>query len=389
MSKPLRIFLSCQQDLQLHPVPAYRFWVSTFRNALREAGHVCLEAPQCDWAEGLLPRSADEHARWRQSTWNKALDWLSLEHKRAPVDLFLGYLYPSQVDGAAVAQIRSLGIPCVNFFCDNVRLFRNIPREYGVFDLHWVPEYKGCQMYSAAGLPFIFAPMPCWIPVSMRSTPERESLPPTFVGTRDEQRERLFRDALQLGLKIELRGKGWSGHEKEADAPPRGAGRGLWANQADFLRRHGLRALLRKLKTSIFPPRPVAFDFSPYAGKPCDADGYWNALREASVCVGVNRYPSFRFPADRPDCYSRLRDLEAPMAGAAYLTEAAPELPFLYDLGKEIEVYSSPEELVETTNRLLGDPSKRQALRLAAQRRALSDHSVARTMDKIAERLGL
>ena len=77
------------------------------------------------------------------------------------------------------------------------------------------------------------------------------------------------------------------------------------------------------------------------------------------------------------------------MAGAAYLTEAAPELPFLYDLGKEIEVYSSPEELVETTNRLLGDPSKRQAMRLAAQRRALSDHSVARTMDKIAERLGL
>src|SRR5277367_6223611 len=97
MSTPLRIVLCCQQDLRPHPLPAYRFWAETFRAALAEAGHACLEVPGCDWAEGLTPLAPAARAGWLESTWRRTVDFIRREHARRPVDLFLSYLYPDQV----------------------------------------------------------------------------------------------------------------------------------------------------------------------------------------------------------------------------------------------------------------------------------------------------
>ena len=127
MTRSLRIFLCCQQSSQRYAVPAYAFWAEYFRGALTEAGHECLEAPDCDWAEGLLPASRESAATWPERTWQRAVDFLRREHARTPVDFFLGYLFPSQVPAGAIAEIQALGIPCVNFFCDNVREFRRVP----------------------------------------------------------------------------------------------------------------------------------------------------------------------------------------------------------------------------------------------------------------------
>ena len=389
MSKPLRAFLCCQQDLRLHSVPAYRFWASIFRSALAEAGHVCLEAPGCDWAEGLLPRAPEDHARWKQLTWDRAFSWLVQEHRRKPVDLFLSYLYPGQVEPSAVGQIRDLGIPCVNFFCDNVRLFRKIPDAFRAFDLNWVPEVRGCELYERAGFPFLFAPMPCWVERRFRSAPAAETLPTTFVGTRDEQRERLFSEAIRLGLSIDLRGTGWAGEPEAAEAALGRTGLSLLANQVRFIRSQGWGAFFRKARNTVFPAVPIDFDFRPWVRERCNPDSYWQVLRESVVCVGVNRYPSLRYPASRPDTYSRLRDLEGPMVGSAYVTEDAPELASLYDVGNEIEVYRNPAELVEKVKQLQRDPARRRLMRRSAQRRALADHTIEKTLDKITSRLGL
>ena len=51
------------------------------------------------------------------------------------------------------------------------------------------PEAPALELYRRAGLPFIHAPMACWVAPPWRTPPVRESLPATFVGTRDEQRD--------------------------------------------------------------------------------------------------------------------------------------------------------------------------------------------------------
>jgi spore maturation protein CgeB len=107
------------------------------------------------------------------------------------------------------------------------------------------------------------------------------------------------------------------------------------------------------------------------------------------VTIGVNRVSTANQSLRRPLLYSRLRDIEAPMLGACYLTEWTTGLEHMYELAKEIETYRSAEELSSKLNELRLDPARRGAMRQRAQRRALADHSVARSIARIAARLGL
>jgi hypothetical protein len=389
MTRPLRIFLCCQQDLESHPIPAYRFWAGYFRSAFAEAGHACLEAPGCDWAAGLVLMSRDARTAWLESTWQRAVDWIRAEHARQPIDLFLSYLYPEQVHPGGLSEVRALGIPRVNFFCDNVRMFRRPPREFAHFDLNWVPELPALAMYRKARLPFIHAPMACWVEPKWRKPPLAESLPPTFVGTRDGQRERLFAEAYQLGLQMDLRGSSWADEPISWDSPPQGRGFGLLANQWAYARRHGLAALAQKFKQKVFPAKQLTFNFGPRTKDPCQGDEYWRVLREARISIGVNRVASPRLSAERPLLYSRLRDIEGPMVGAAYLTEYAPGLDELYEIGTEIEVYKDAAELVAKVADLEGDAARRQLLREQGQRRALAEHGIVQTIAKVSTKLGL
>ena len=77
------------------------------------------------------------------------------------------------------------------------------------------------------------------------------------------------------------------------------------------------------------------------------------------------------------------------MLGACYLTEWAPGLDDLYDIGSEIETYRSASELVEKSSRLVSDPAHRMSLRKAGQKRALADHSIRRSIERVAEFLGI
>ena len=390
MLRPLRIFLCCQQSRQRHAVPAYAFWADYFRGAFAEAGHTWIEAPECDWAAGLVSATRLAENNWAERTWTAAIECLRREHARQPIDFFLGYLFPQQVLPAAVAEIRALGIPCVNFFCDNVREFTRVPASYHGFDLHWVPEHKALPLYARDDLPTLHAPMACWVPPQWRTPVAAESLPVTFVGTRDELRERLFAAAFARGLHAELRGPGWeSAATTPAPPPPRAKNvLELARRQLAFAHQHGTAALARKYARTLRPPAPLDFDFAPYVRPAQFGDAYWPALRECSVCLGVNRYPSLRFPPDQPDTYSRLRDIEAPMAGACYLTEWTEGLDQLYEPSVEIETYHDTAELVAKTSELAADAPRRARLRAAGQRRALAEHTIARTMETIAQRLG-
>ncbi len=387
----MNIFLCCQQATGRHAVPAYAFWEGYFKNGVAEAGHAWTEAPGVDWARGLVALSAPDRAAWREETWSRTVAFLQKEHARRRIDLFLSYLFPDQVDPAAVRAIRDLGIPCVNFFCDNVREFIRVPEVYRPFDLHWVPEYKGLALYQRARLPALHAPMACWVPPAWRTPIVEETHPVTFIGTRDEQRANLFASAIARGLAIELRGTGWSA----ADAPPAtspSSPSSLGAkltNQIAFARQHGFAGLLRKYARMVRPPPAPASNLLIHARPAPAGDDYWRILRGCTVCVGVNRYPSVRHPLARPDTYSRLRDLEAPMAGACYLTEWTEGLDQLYDLDTEIETYRTAAELADKAAALSSDPARRQRLRVAGQRRALGTHTIGHTLTRIRTQLGL
>lgn len=386
----MRVFLSCLQALRPHPVPAYRFWEGYLKQGLGEGAHQWLEAPGVDWAEALRWSAGDELKLWSERTWPVVVDFIAREHRRQPIDLLLGYLFPWQVDEGAIREIQRVGVPCVNFFCDNVRWFRRVPDAYRVFDLNWVPEKQALTMYRSAGLTALHAPMPCWIDPELRTISDNERYPPTFVGSRDRQREALFAAALARGAEFEIRGAGWMlrpDHGNDAVAGSRGVAR-LFKNQLRFVRREGWMGLAYKLEERAIP-RPRERVFEPVVRAAPGPHEYETLLQDSMITIGVNRYPSYRRRFARPDSYSRLRDIEAPMLGACYLTEWTEGLDDLYDINTEIEVFHDAEELVDKIALLRGDANRRRQLRVAGQRRALAEHAIPHTVSRIAAALGI
>jgi hypothetical protein len=385
----MRILLSCLQSLKRHSLPAYGFWRQYFVRGLQEAGHEVIEVPNVDWAEGVTYPPGRALDGWRTGTWEIVESFARQEHARQPIHLFIGYFYPAQVEVSAISELQRMGIPCVNFFCDNVREFAKPPAEYAPFALHWVPEFEALPMYRESGLPFVHAPMPCWVSEELRSSPCRESEPPTFLGSADILRRDLLGGALKGGSDFVIRGPGWLGTEDSANGSQHSSSiTTIIKNQVDLVKRHGFGSILKKLEARARPLRPPSIPESHVKASAFD-DEYFRITREASVTIGVNRVPAANRSLHRPLVYSRLRDIEAPMLGACYLTEWTEGLAHMYELGGEIETYRTAEELTSKLGELRNDAARRTAMRQCAQRRALADHTVGQSIERIRAYLGL
>jgi hypothetical protein len=386
----MRIIVSCLQSPKHHQIAPYRHWRTYFIRGLKEAKHGILEVPGVDWAEGLACPGGAALEAWRARTWDAVLGFVRVKMQREPIDLFLFYLYPRQVEVSAIHELQRMGVPCVNFFCDNVREFHLVPPEYRGFALHWVPEWEALSMYRAARLPHVHAPMPCWVPATLRQPPTQESEPPTFIGSADILRTELLGKALASGADFIVRGSGWeTQRESRSEAITSRPILDMIKKQVAVARCQGIGAVLNKFEHHFHPLRPAQLPPSQIGVAPIGDDAYFQMTREATVTIGVNRVPTVKASHRRPLAYSRLRDIEAPMLGACYLTEWTAGVEQLYALGGEVETYRTAEELAVKLAELKKDPERRSAMRRQAQKRALQDHSVARSLARICAALGL
>lgn len=355
------------------------------KNGIKEAKMEYIEATDIDWAAGLIPyENSSELEIWKTENWTKTLDFI--KKNREKIDVFLSYLYPKQIDVNAIKEIQKLGIPCVNFYCDNVREYRKVPKEFLVFDLMWVPEYEALDMYKKTKLNFINRPMPLWIDPIHRNQTIEKNLKTTFIGTKDILRNNLLSALIKNNIPLEIYGKGWQ--EPEADNLNifRAEKKSFLLNQFRFIDKFGIDGLIIKSlqKLENFKPIPI-----PAANLKASLifDEYIKQTKESAITLGINRVPTFKRLRSNAITYSRLRDLEAPMLGACYLTEHTEGLNHLYDIGNEIETYSNEQELVLKCQELLSSHTKRKSLRENGQQRALNDHSIAQTLYKIKDYL--
>lgn len=130
--------------------------------------------------------------------------------------------------------------------------------------------------------------------------------------------------------------------------------------------------------------------------------GKRNALVKAIQSAGIhiecygNGFPNGHLPGNRvPEVFSRakiilgtglvghsstivtlkLRDFDAPMSGAMYITSYNPDLSELFDIGKEIITYTSIRECIEKIKYYLGNDEEREIIAAAGRLRAVKDHT--------------
>ena len=381
------IYLSFLQSKVKHPIPAYSFWEYYIKNGIEEGDNLWVEG-DVDWAEGLLYTFDKEKlAKWKTEVWEKTLVDIEAKHKKNQITFFLSYLYPHQVEEQAIKSIQNMGIPCINFFCDNVREFTRIPKEFAVFNLNWVPEYKAINMYKKAGYNFINLPMPMWVAPIYRNISTIETSDLSFIGSIDVQRWILFEEVIKNNPNIKIYGAGWNDETGFSHASPtKKSILKKIINQVDFVNKQGIDGFIRKLSQ-----RNISIKISPnlqscLKGK-LNFEDYIKVTKESSITLGVNRFPSYRHQINSPNSYSRLRDIEAPMLGACYLTEYTDGLENMYELNNEIAIYHSTEELLYNLKELSLNIEKRKKMRINGQRKALNENSIPRSLKMIQEKI--
>lgn len=83
------------------------------------------------------------------------------------------------------------------------------------------------------------------------------------------------------------------------------------------------------------------------------------------------------------------RDFEVPLTGSFYITGYHEELKEYFELGKDIETYTSKEDLLEKVKYYLGDDVKRERIANTGYEKCLSSYTAKQSYEKVFGYLGL
>ena len=90
------------------------------------------------------------------------------------------------------------------------------------------------------------------------------------------------------------------------------------------------------------------------------------------------------------DVYTlKLRDFDAPMSGALYLTHRNPDLCQIYKEGEEIECYSSPKEALSKIKFYLERPDRMENVAKNGYKITLEKHTWEKRLMETVTNLGL
>lgn len=117
---------------------------------------------------------------------------------------------------------------------------------------------------------------------------------------------------------------------------------------------------------------------------PVEAEKVSEIFGRSKIVLGVGTVGHTR------DVYTlKLRDFDATMSGALYVTHRNPDLTSLFTEGKEIECFTSFDEAERKVRYYLEHPDEAAAIGEAAAARARKEHSWNRRLDKVFSMLGL
>jgi spore maturation protein CgeB len=387
-------------------------WSTNFYPALRKLGHEIVESKVdllptsrfMDIPSGFTPEESEARVRATQ----QILDEVRTVHRPTPISLFLSYFYNAHFDPDGFDELRRLGIPSVNFFCNSIYQFGLVGAVAAKVDFAWHTEKHARPSYLAAGA------NPIW--VQMGADPEVYAPRPSpvrvnkacFVGQRYADRDRWVAAIIKADLPIDIYGAGWSQPDPATpyalagpDAapvylgrrrPPPGSRESYLTALRETLRRDGplrgssriLRQLFyqrksRKLQALV---RPFARGYLPFERIIDVFSGYALSLNFSNVWSDGR-------PGSRLVPHIRLRDFEAPMAGACYLTGYSDELEDFYDIGREVDTYRNADELIDKARFYLANGGPAERLRAAGHARARRDHTWTRRFELLFEKLAL
>ena len=392
----MRIFIAVRHSID----PSYFYgglWSGNFYPALKKLGHEIIES-QTD----LLPSSkfmqiaddfTSQELEVRSQITQKIIDEVKQAHRQNPIDLFLSYFYNSHFDPSGFEEIHQLGIPTVNFYCNSIYQFELVSQIAAKVNFSWHAEKLARESYLKVGA------NPVW--VQMGADPdvyhpvENISRQPKacFVGQRYADRDRLLANLITNQISVDIYGSGWgvtaksskNSLQSQEESKTEYLGRKLqtpgslnsYAQIAwGFIKNEGaIAGLKRTIRQLNYRGQSRQLDSIIAESAYGFAESITETFAKYQVILNFSNVWADGRPSSKLIPHVRLRDFEAPMCRTCYLTGYTDEIAEFYEIGKEIDTYSSPEELVDKTRFYINHPDESEKLREVGYQRALRDHT--------------
>ena len=253
------------------------------------------------------------------------LSQIDAARQDGPIDLLIGQMWANYISKEALARVRSYGIPVINISMDD-RLPDNWSIQRGtrlgavglasVTDLVLTTSSETCAWYEVEGCSAIFWPLASDPDVFKPNNANCErDIDVLFIGNKYGIRERIVADLSNHNIHVECYGAGWQNGPSTAEQSA---------------------ALFKRAKIILG--------------------------------VGTVGYCDDVFTL-------KLRDFDAPMSGALYLTHRCPDLANIFHEGKEIECYSHSDEAAHKIQHYLSHPMELAQIASAGHQKAQLHHT--------------
>jgi spore maturation protein CgeB len=315
---------------------------SGFLQALRQLASV-IEFRRADGAYGQSFWDASGRVRVYDPDITAANDRCLLSQlnqalTEGPVDLLMGQMWGNYLSVDALAQVQRRGIPVWNVSMDD-RLPDNWTWRQGVrmgavglapvTDLVLTTSPETCEWFGLEGAPAIFWPLASDPGVFRPVAGAVRDIDVLFVGNKYGIRQTIVEGLSARGIQVECWGGGWS-------------------------------------------------------NGPATAEQCSNLFKRARIILGVGTIGYCT------DVYTlKLRDFDAPMAGALYLTHRADVLLRIFEEGREIECYADIDECASKIKHYLAHPQALAAVANAGMSKAVAQHTWLHRLTETFQRLGV
>ena len=315
-------------------------------------------------------------------------------HSAGRLDLIFCIVYDDFLRVDTAKRLRALNVPMVNYHIDMVFQWYRVIRSAPYFDVLAVAQSANAERLAPynpniehmpmAANPDFYCQRAALLPAYQHGV--------SFVGSFNPHRRAWLAECVKRGVKPVVYGQGWLdgkptdrsfkwdlykvAHDLRFYAVPR------W-------RAEGIRSLTGPITRKVARKFPLdGLAGVDYRGA-CDADALPVIFRSSYVNLGFSDTGWHNKKQVLPSgmLQVRLRDFEVPMSGGFYLVQEVPEHRDYYVIGKEIETWSEPEELIDKVTFYSRSEEAAQRIREAGQKRALENHTWRHRFDRLFVRL--
>lgn len=364
-------------------VPQNTVWRRNLYDTLCEMGHDVVLLPAEDGRRAMVTRDAVARERFSEAV----LTRFKREHAKRPFDLFFGYLMDGMIEPTVIDEIRGVGVLTCNFSCNNVHQFDLVDGLSPHFDFNLHSERDIADRFRSIGA------MPLWWP--MASNPQyahpvdvQRRVGASFVGGNYGLRADYALHLLDNGVDLHLHGPGWTLSGSVARAKRR-LRRDLTMGAALLAPSLATQATFTARAARIDVARRLAAAHPGNVHQPVPDDEVIRLYSSSDVSLGFLEVFEHHDPSRPVLQHLHLREFEAPMSGALYLTNYSDELAEMFEPDKEVLVWRNRHELLEKARFYSEHREAGDRIRKAGRERALACHTYEQRFQQLFEQIGL